>query len=246
MQHFSCSRRSILPLILAPFFSAPAFAEDELSFKDELAGSDGKAVDVSFVYPKSWRLERKPGKILITDERLDGCRDDPDKCDFGEIIARSIATGDNALVLVKNTDKEVSKLPFEFFKKSIFSRGGKFGAYGAPEDVKAVEDKTENGVRTLSVKWNTFTPGGSTLAKRSIVTAQTAGPDLYMLVVTSSANRYKTAEPTLRQVASSLGTARDGRAAKEEEVGGLRKSMFLKDNVERAQLEKARAAEGIQ
>jgi|AntRauMFilla1563_2_1112583.scaffolds.fasta_scaffold23937_1 hypothetical protein len=51
---------------------------------------------------------------------------------------------------------------------SIF-RGGKFGAYGEPEIVKTMSDKTENGVRTLDIKWNTFTPGGSTLAKRSVV-----------------------------------------------------------------------------
>lgn len=240
-------RDTLLPLVLAPFVLAqPAFAADNDVFKDELAGSDGKTVEVSFTFPKSWRLEQKPGRIVITDERLALCAQDPDKCDFGEIIARSIATGDNALVLAKNTDKDVASLPTEFFKKTIFSRGGKFGAYGAPEDVKFVEDKTEGGKRTLVVKWQTFTPGGSTLSKRSLIQAQSAGPDLYLLVVTSTANRFKSSEPLLREIAASLHTTPTGKAAVEQESSGVRKSMFLKDNVERAQLEKARAAEGIQ
>ena len=65
-----------------------AFAADTTEFKDEFAGSDGQGVDVSFSYPKSWKLEQKPGALLVNEASVDACRGDPDKCDVGEIIAR--------------------------------------------------------------------------------------------------------------------------------------------------------------
>ncbi len=41
--HALVSRRSLLPLVLAPFLPQPAFAGgDDLYFKDELVGSDGQ------------------------------------------------------------------------------------------------------------------------------------------------------------------------------------------------------------
>lgn len=90
-----------------------------------------------------------PGSILLTDATLKACSEDPDECEVGEIIARSIATGDNALVVAAVSDGELESLPFSFFKKSVYGRGGKFGAYGAPEDVKTVSDKTADGVRCI-------------------------------------------------------------------------------------------------
>ena len=90
------------------------------------------------------------GNILVTDATLKACSEDPDECEVGEIIARSIATGDNALVVAVVSDGDLESLPFSFFKKSVYGRGGKFGAYGAPEDVKPVSDKTANGVRYVS------------------------------------------------------------------------------------------------
>ena len=32
----------------------------------------------------------------------------------------------------------LADLPFDYFKRAIYSRGGRFGAYGAPEDVKVL------------------------------------------------------------------------------------------------------------
>ena len=53
---------------------------------------------------------------------LQACSEDPDACEVGEIIARSIATGDNALVIAAERDAELEALPFAFFKKAIYSR----------------------------------------------------------------------------------------------------------------------------
>lgn len=74
-----------LSVLAAP---APSLAADNAGYKGELAGSDGMGVDVSFSYPKSWKLEQKPGALLVTDQSNDACLEDPDKCDVGEIIAR--------------------------------------------------------------------------------------------------------------------------------------------------------------
>jgi hypothetical protein len=101
--------------------------------------------------------------------------------------------------------------------------------------------------RTLDVKWNTFTPGGSTLAKRSIITA-VAGEDdgVYMLVCSTSAKSWKSSEPTLRAVASSWKVASTGKVAKKgAKVDGMGQSMFKKQNEERAALQKEREEEGI-
>ena len=58
----------------------------------------------------------------MTESTLKACSEDPDECTIGEIIARSIATGDNALVVATEKDGELSALPFSFFKKAIYSR----------------------------------------------------------------------------------------------------------------------------
>ena len=65
-----------------------------------------------------------------------------------------------------------------------------------------MSDKTADGVRTLDIKWNTFTPGGTTLAKRSIVTAVASDDDIFMLVCSTSGKAWKSSEPTLRAVAA--------------------------------------------
>ena len=98
------------------------------------------------MYPTSWKLEEKPGNvnvsgcptvlphmcvlkmtrragaILVSEATLKACSEDPDACEVGEIIARSIATGDNALVIATERDAELEALPFSFFKKAIYSR----------------------------------------------------------------------------------------------------------------------------
>ena len=101
--------------------------------------------------------------------------------------------------------------------------------------------------RTLDVKWNTFTPGGSTLAKRSIITAVEGDDDgVYMLVCSTSAKSWKSSEPTLRAVASSWQVASTGKVAKKEnKIDGMGLSMFKKQNEERAALQKEREEAGI-
>ena len=186
------------------------------------------------------------GPILVNEAVLKACSEDPDECGVGEIIARSIGMGDNALVLVTESDDPLEEIPFSFFKKTIYGRGGKFGAYGAPEDVKAVSDKTANGVRTLDIKWNTFTPGGSTLAKRSIVQAVAGEGEVCMLVCSTTSKNWKASEPALSAIAASWRAKPTGKAAKKSaKIDGVGQSMFKKQNEDRVREQKEREAEGI-
>lgn len=228
------------------WITGQAKGDEKLSFSSEIAGSDGDGVSIAFAYPPSWKLEEKPGEILVTEAIVKACDEDPDRCDYGQIIARSIATGDNAIVVAAETDIELEQIPFSFFKKSIYGRGGKFGAYGEPADVKPVADSTTNGVRMIEVKWSTFTPGGSTLAKRSIISVVSIADAVYMLVCSSSAKSYKSSEPILRSVAASWRATATGKPArKAEKIDGVKASMFKKQNDERKALQAEREAEGI-
>jgi len=241
------SRRAAVLFTLLPAFAGAAQAKGDATaaFKTEIAGKDGNGVAISFVYPTAWKLEEKPGPILMTEATIKACSEDPDECDKGEIIARSIATGDNALVLAFLTNRELGEIPFSFFKNNIFGRGGKFGAYGEPEVVKTVSDKTQNGVRTLDIKWNTFTPGGTTLAKRSVVTAVAGEDEVYILVCSASAKSWKSSEDVLRGVSASWKATPTGKSAEKRDKVGIGQSMFKKQNEERKALQKEREEEGI-
>jgi hypothetical protein len=72
--------------------------------------------------PCELRMTWRAGAILVSEATLKACSEDPDACEVGEIIARSIATGDNALVIATEREAELEALPFSFFKKAIYSR----------------------------------------------------------------------------------------------------------------------------
>jgi len=118
------SRRAAVLGALLPAFARAAHAKGDatLAFSTEIAGSDGNGVGISFDHPSSWKMEEKPGAILVSEAVLQACGEDPDACEVGEIIARSIATGDNALVIAAERSAELEALPFSFFKKTIYSR----------------------------------------------------------------------------------------------------------------------------
>lgn len=90
-----------------------------------------------------------------------------------------------------------------------------------------MSDKTADGVRTLDIKWNTFTPGGTTLAKRSIVTAVASDDDIFMLVCSTSGKAWKSSEPTLRAVAASWKAVPTGKPVKARKIEGVGQSTLL-------------------
>lgn len=205
------------------------------------------AVAVSFQVPNKWDLERKPGSILVNDQTLAACDSDPDKCVQGDLTIKPKAGADSAFLVVRGTSEALETMSADFIKKSVFNRGGKFGAFGAPEDIKFTKDKVENGVRLIDVKFNAFSPGGTTIARKGILAISTAGPEAYIFVATTSGNRWKNSEEVLRNIAGSFSAKSTGQKAKvEAKFNGVKKSMFNKENEERARLERERAAEGIQ
>lgn len=112
------------------------------------------AVAVSFTVPSKWDLERKPGAILVNEASSAACDADPDKCTNGDVTIKPKAGADGAFLIVRTVPEAVEQLSADFIKKSVFNRGGKFGAFGAPEDVKFTYDKTDKGVRLIDVKFN--------------------------------------------------------------------------------------------
>lgn len=67
---------------------------------------------------------------------------------------------------------------------------------------------------SLAWRWqfNTFTPGGTTVAKQCILTAKRVGDEVYLLVAATS--KFKSSEPLLRDVAASFAALPTGQPAK--------------------------------
>uniref|UniRef100_A0A6U4LDD6 PsbP C-terminal domain-containing protein n=1 Tax=Hemiselmis andersenii TaxID=464988 RepID=A0A6U4LDD6_HEMAN len=223
-----------------------AFAEE--AFDEVIPGSDGMGVDLSVKYPKGWVLERKPGTLIVNDDILIACDTDPDKCVFGDVTMKpKVAGADGGFIVVRSVEGDVSGITKDFVKKSVFGRGGKFGAFGAPEDVKFLKDEMVGNTRLLDVKFTAFSPGGTTIARKGIVALSKSGPEVYMLVATTSAARWGKSEVLLRDMASSLKTKETGRLVPvQEKDTGMKKSMFAAQNEERARLEREREKDGIQ
>jgi hypothetical protein len=110
-----------LPLLM----SSQAMASSDEQWQEELGGSDGQGVKVQFTFPGSWKLDRKPGTLIINEEARIQCTDNPD-CIQGDVFSRSPG-GDSAFLTLATPDEALEKIPFTFFKKQIFNRGGKFG-----------------------------------------------------------------------------------------------------------------------
>lgn len=72
---------------------------------------------------------------------------------YYDVEARS-QEGDSAFVHVRSLPqgKDLMSVPSGYLTSSIFSSFGRFGAYGAPSDVKVLSDKTEGSKRYLEVR----------------------------------------------------------------------------------------------
>jgi hypothetical protein len=121
-------RQAIATAIALQVFSATsqkALAASDEQWQEELGGSDGQGVNVKFVFPGSWKLDRKPGTLLINEDARVQCTENPD-CVQGDVFTRSPG-GDNAFLTLGTAEEALDKIPFTFFKRNIFNRGGKFG-----------------------------------------------------------------------------------------------------------------------
>jgi len=201
------------------------------SLVDELLATDGSPVLVSFTFPTNWKLSVK-GSVC---ESLTSCSP-------GSIDARDLTSGDSAFVLVANGSAYNAATGFDAKQKEIemsvrnfvFSRFGKYGVYGAPDDVRLVKvEPNESGATRLQYKFVTFTPNMRTLSKQCFVTAVPSEGDIFMLVTVTNQSRWKQMESELERVADSFRVSAAPKSSKKmsrkrfETVPGLDSNPFV-------------------
>uniref|UniRef100_A0A7S0L6A4 PsbP C-terminal domain-containing protein n=1 Tax=Coccolithus braarudii TaxID=221442 RepID=A0A7S0L6A4_9EUKA len=116
--------------------------------------------------------------------------------------------GDGAFLQVNSLPlgKSIKDVDDSYFTKSVLSTEGRFGAYGAPTDVK-IKSVTQNGaVRLLEIAFSALSPGQQEVPRRALVAAvQPEGAtDVVMLVTGSTGGRWKVCEPVMRKMASTF------------------------------------------
>ncbi|KAA8496133.1 hypothetical protein FVE85_2288 [Porphyridium purpureum] len=166
---------------------------------DELLGSDNSPVLVSFNFPPSWRLSVRGGYCASLDN-----------CSQGGIDARTLNGAESAFVNVATPGvdlqgRALAEIPKEFLQNFVFSKRGKYGVYGAPEDVKVMSDKMlGDSRRRIEFRFVSFTPNMRTLAKRCYVTVVQCGKDLFMLVTATNETRWKGYSAQLLEIGDSF------------------------------------------
>lgn len=153
---------------------------------------------------------------------------------FYDVEVRS-KSADGAFLQVAQlpSGKKIADVNDKFFTKAVFSTEGRFGAYGAPTDIKVVASDDKGSRRLLEISFSALSPGQTEVPRRALVAAlQPEGSDdVVMLVSGSTAGQWKKSEAALRKMASSYRIARTrptniARKAKAdyrfEDQGGLR------------------------
>uniref|UniRef100_A0A7S3BS30 Uncharacterized protein n=1 Tax=Haptolina ericina TaxID=156174 RepID=A0A7S3BS30_9EUKA len=109
-------------------------------------------------------------------------------------VEKSTREGDAAYLQVVGLGKgeSLKALPPKWFGEKLFSVDGRYGAYGAPTDIKVKASGTE-GEPVFDVSFTALTPGGSEVPRRGIVRAIQApgSPDVLLLTCTTTPTRWK-------------------------------------------------------
>lgn len=102
--------------------------------------------------------------------------------------------------------KGIDDVGASFFTKAAFATEGRFGAYGAPTDIKVLSKSEEKGVRTFDVSFSALSPGQTEVPRRTLISAlQPQGAeDVVMLVGGSTLGQWKKSEAVMRKMASSF------------------------------------------
>jgi len=125
---------------------------------------------------------------------------------FYDVEVRSKAS-DGAFLQVAAlpSGKTMADVNDQFFTKAVFSTEGRFGAYGAPTDIRVVTSDKGSSQRLLEITFSALSPGQTEVPRRALVAAvQPEGAtDVVMLVGGSTASQWKKAEGAMRKMASS-------------------------------------------
>jgi len=134
---------------------------------------------------------------------------------FYDVEVRSKAQDGSFLqVAALPSGKTILDMADSFFTKKVFSTEGRFGAYGAPTDIKVLSTNKPaadaKGARLLELSFSALSPGGTEVARKALVAAyQPEGAaNVVMLVGGSTTSAWKKSEPALRAMAASYRIAR--------------------------------------
>jgi len=127
---------------------------------------------------------------------------------FYDVEVRNKAGADGAFLQVAKLPdgKTLTSVDDSFITKAVFSTEGRFGAYGAPTDIKVLASEKGAPMRMVDIAFRALSPGGTEVPRRALVAAyQPEGAaDVVMLVGGSTASQWKKAEPALRKMAASF------------------------------------------
>ena len=130
---------------------------------------------------------------------------------FYDVEVRS-KSSDGAFLQVSPlpSGKNIADVKDSFFTKAVFSTEGRFGAYGAPTDIKVLSSDTVNGKRMFEITFSALSPGQTEVPRRALVAAlqPDGAADVVMLVGGSTSSQWKKCEPALRKMAASYRIAR--------------------------------------
>lgn len=156
----------------------------------ELLAPDGTPIVLSFIAP--WPLLKSTSGIE----------------------SRGLSNPEAAFVQVAEVPEGMvtaeDSLPPSFFSKTIFGQAGKFGAYGSPTDIKIKKISSPSSDQpsvlptTYVVTFTTLTPAMRESDRKAFVSTKIVGGGVFMLVTGTTANRFKTQEALLREVADSF------------------------------------------
>lgn len=130
---------------------------------------------------------------------------------FYDVEVRSKEGGDGAFLLCKAAPKAPAGLPAKWFADNIFNIEGRYGAYGAPADVKLLKDSVVGSDRVLEYSFTALSPSQAQVLRKCAVKA-TTGPgssDIFLIVAGTTASRWKKEQGDIasRKVADSFRVA---------------------------------------
>lgn len=125
-------------------------------------------------------------------------------------VEASTREGETAFLQVASLPKgtSIATAPASFISSALFSVDGRYGAYGAPTDIKIKEVAGDGNGRSFDLSFTALTPSMNEVPRRGLVRAlQASGSnDVLLLMCSSSAARWKksSAEAEARSSAASF------------------------------------------
>lgn len=116
---------------------------------------------------------------------------------------RDLQASESAFCVVVDGVKDMpNKASFkDLLLRSVLSQQGKFGAYGAPSDVKVKATESPN---IFSVTFTTLTPGLRESERQVLIAAELVDEHAILLVVGSTRQRFKERAAVMQSVAESF------------------------------------------